>query len=311
MVLQPADPSWESIPIQNPHLESHLEVDEIGVGIALPGRRYITSFDPATGLHIGTFMADNEDEIQRKIKSAASAQKKWKRTTFTQRRRVVRSLMKWLVDNQEVCARVACRDSGKTREQNFTLNNDFLVESSTVIDAALGEILTTCSKMEWLLNHGEAALKPEKRAGNLMMSYKRSEVHYEPLGVVAALVSWNYRTFYLFLSIKCYLNSCRKIALHNSWSPILAAIFSGNGIVLKCSENVIWSTTWFVGAMTECLRACGHDQELIQVVCCYPEQAHALTKSPLIKHITFIGSEEVGRKVCANMSIPFYFSFPS
>jgi hypothetical protein len=35
----------------------------------------------------------------------------------------------------------------------------------------------------------------------------------------------------------------------------------------------------------------------LQTVCCWPEHAEALTKSPLIKHITFIGSEEVGRKV--------------
>lgn len=34
-----------------------------------------------------------------------------------------------------------------------------------------------------------------------------------------------------------------------------------------------------------------------QTVCCWPDQAEALTKSPLIKHITFIGSEEIGRKV--------------
>lgn len=56
-----------------------------------------------------------------------------------------------------------------------------------------------------------------------------------------------------------------RLALHNAWSPILAAIFAGNGIVLKCSENVVWSTTWFVGAITECLRVCGHDPELVQV----------------------------------------------
>lgn len=49
-----------------------------------------------------------------------------------------------------------------------------------VIDAALGEILTTCSKMEWLIKFGEAALRPETRRGNLVLSYKRSEVHYEP-----------------------------------------------------------------------------------------------------------------------------------
>jgi acyl-CoA reductase-like NAD-dependent aldehyde dehydrogenase len=62
-----------------------------------------------------------------------------------------------------------------------------------VIDAALGEIMVTCSKMEWLMARGERALKPENRATNFMQFYKKSQVHYEPLGVVAAIVSWNYR----------------------------------------------------------------------------------------------------------------------
>ena len=62
-----------------------------------------------------------------------------------------------------------------------------------VIDAALGEILTTCSKMEWLIKHGEKAIRTETRPSNLMMFYKKSQVIYEPLGVVSAIVSWNYR----------------------------------------------------------------------------------------------------------------------
>lgn len=64
-----------------------------------------------------------------------------------------------------------------------------------MVDAALGEILTTCSKLEWLLNHGEQYLRPEGRSWNFMLAYKSSEVHYEPLGVVAGLVSWNYRAY--------------------------------------------------------------------------------------------------------------------
>lgn len=62
-----------------------------------------------------------------------------------------------------------------------------------VLDAALGEIITTCSKLDWLINHGERALSPEKRSNNLLMFYKTSYVYYEPLGVVSAIVSWNYR----------------------------------------------------------------------------------------------------------------------
>ena len=55
------------------------------------------------------------------------------------------------------------------------------------------------------------------------------------------------------------------LALHNSWSPIIAALFAGNAVVLKCSEHVIWSTLWFVGAIKECLRACKFNPDLVQV----------------------------------------------
>ena len=108
------------------------------------------------------------------------------------------SLLKWLVDNQELCARVACRDTGKTRAYGSTSSADSglltLEGLHIVLDASFGEILTTCSKLEWLISRGEAALKPEKRGTNMMMFYKKSEVHYEPLGVVAGIVSWNYRS---------------------------------------------------------------------------------------------------------------------
>lgn len=86
-------------------------------------RKFITSYDPATGLHIGTFLADDKEAIELKIERSVEAQKTWKTTSFTQRRRVIRSLLKWLVDNQDVCARVACRDTGKTSTRCASLMN--------------------------------------------------------------------------------------------------------------------------------------------------------------------------------------------
>lgn len=53
--------------------------------------------------------------------------------------------------------------------------------------------------MEWLLKYGEAALRTETRHTNLMLAYKKSVVRYEPLGVVAAIVSWNYRSSQYYL----------------------------------------------------------------------------------------------------------------
>ncbi|KAF8464975.1 Aldehyde/histidinol dehydrogenase [Gautieria morchelliformis] len=256
-----AHPAWQSLAIHSPTLVSHEDDPGLRPPIYFPERSYITCFDPSNGLHLATLPADTAFEIGQKISKAGRAQKAWRKSDWGQRRKVVHSLLKWLVENREVCARVACRDTGKT-----------------MVDAALGEIITTCSKMEWLIKHGERALRPSTRRTPLILIHKSSKVYYEPLGVVAAIVSWNY-------------------PLHNALSPILAALFTGNGIVVKCSENVVWSTSWFVGAVQQCLRICGWDPDLVQLVACWPNDAPALTQSPFIKHITFIGSEEVGRKV--------------
>lgn len=78
-----------------------------------------------------------------------------------------------ILENQEAIAHAACADSGKVR-----------------VDASFGEILATCEKISWTIKQGEAALSPEIRRGNLLMCYKRNEVRCEPLGLVAALVSW-------------------------------------------------------------------------------------------------------------------------
>lgn len=114
--IKAARPTWTGRQLTEPSIDLHLRDPEILPAMVVPGRRWITSFDPSTGFHLGTFVADNETEIQAKILTARKSQQKWKDTTFQQRRRVMRSLLKWLVDNQEACARVACRDTGKTRE---------------------------------------------------------------------------------------------------------------------------------------------------------------------------------------------------
>ena len=71
-----------------------------------------------------------------------------------------------------------------------------LIGSVLVLDAGFGEILTTAAKLDWLLDHGSRILRPETRHSSLLTIYKHAEVHFEPLGVVAALVSWNYRKLY-------------------------------------------------------------------------------------------------------------------
>jgi acyl-CoA reductase-like NAD-dependent aldehyde dehydrogenase len=168
------------------------------------------------------------------------------------------------MENQEEICRVACLDSGKT-----------------MIDASLGEILVTVEKLRWTILHGEKALVPSRRPTNLLMSYKKNTVKYEPLGVVAALVSWNY-------------------PFHNLIGPMISAIFSGNAIVVKASENTAWSAAYFSLIVKGALHVCGHDPHLVQTVTCWPQSAGYLTSHPSISHITFIGSRPIAKLVAAS-----------
>ncbi|CAD6888351.1 unnamed protein product [Tilletia controversa] len=223
----------------------------------------IRAYDPATGLYLGHIPADTPATITAKVARAQAAQREWAQTNFAQRRRFLRTLLKWCVDDAEGIAHVCCRDTGKS-----------------AIDAAFGEILTTCSKLEWTIAHGERVLAPEKRPGNLLLMHKQCWVYHEPIGVVAACVSWNY-------------------PFHNVLGPLIAALFAGNAIVLKASENVAWSSHFFIEAVRTILDRLGFPQDVVQLVTCWPEHADALTTHEDIRHITFIGSEPVGKLVAA------------
>jgi acyl-CoA reductase-like NAD-dependent aldehyde dehydrogenase len=143
--------------------------------------------------------------------------------------------------------------------------------------------LVTVEKLRWTIKHGEDALRSSGRPTNFLMFYKKNEVRYEPLGVVAACVSWNY-------------------PFHNLLGPIISSLFTGNAIVIKGSERTAWSSSYFVGIVQEALKALGHSPNLVQSVACWPAVATHLTSHPDIAHITFVGSRAVAHKVAASAS---------
>ncbi|EEQ40479.1 Aldehyde dehydrogenase family protein [Clavispora lusitaniae] len=240
------------------------------IGLRVNGEpQKIQSYCPATGQFLGTFPCISTDEMDHQIKAASDAQKEWKKSSFVLRKQLLKTINQFILDNQEEIARVACRDSGKTK-----------------LDASMGEIMVTLEKISWIISHGEKALRPSARPGPsslLMGLMKNAEVRYEPLGVVAAIVSWNY-------------------PLHNLIGPVVAALFSGNAIVVKCSEQVVWSSTWFVGMIHAALRSLSISEDLVQLCYCFPENADYFTSHPGLKHITFIGSKPVAHKVLQSAS---------
>ncbi|OLN97265.1 putative aldehyde dehydrogenase-like protein [Colletotrichum chlorophyti] len=242
--------------------EKHSIVQETNVKVS--GTTAVQCYAPATGQFLGFINPSTPASIDRAIDAAHAAQAKWKKTTFRERRRVLRTLLRHVLDNQEAICRAACLDSGKT-----------------MVDAQLGEILVTVEKLTWTLKHGEKALRPSPRPTNLLMAYKRNEVRYEPLGVVGALVSWNY-------------------PFHNLIGPIISSVFSGNGVLVKVSEQTAWSSQYFTSIARGALIAHGHDPALIQTVVCWPQTANHITSHPKISHLTFIGSRPVCFKVAAS-----------
>lgn len=251
----PAQPGWVGPVLDSPQLR-------------IPSQpNTIQCYDPATGYHLGNVLADTPATIDAKVCRAAAAQAGWARSPLAQRRKLMRTVAQWTVRYADDITRVAMRDTGKT-----------------AVDAAFGELLTTAAKAAWLASsEASRALADETRASPLLLAHKVCTVRREPLGVVAALVSWNYPA-------------------HNVLGPALAGLFAGNAVLLKPSEQVAWSAQYFVQAIRACLTAVGADEDLVQLVTCFPEHAEAVTRHPDVAHITFIGSDAIGKKVAAAAS---------
>ena len=90
--------------------------------------------------------------------------------------------------------------------------------------------------------------------------------------------------------------------LHNLFGPVIGALFTGNAIVVKNSEQTAWSSAYFVSIIRSALTACGHDPDLVHAVTCWPQTAGHLSSHPGISHLTFIGSKPVAHEVAKSAS---------
>jgi acyl-CoA reductase-like NAD-dependent aldehyde dehydrogenase len=223
--------------------------------------RTIRCFDPSTRQFLGTVPAMSRDEVHAACGRARAAQEKWAQTTFRERRRVLRVLQDYILDNMDAIARASCRDSGKT-----------------MVDASLGEVLTTCEKIRWTLSSGEAALAPEYRSTSLVTAHKRARVEYHPLGVLGIIAPWNY-------------------PFHNVYGHIISALFAGDAVVIKVSEHTSWSAGYYRDIVHAALRALGHSTDLVQIVTGFGDTGAALVECADIDKIVFTGSAKVGKLV--------------
>lgn len=219
----------------------------------------IHCFDPATRESLGTVPVTSPEDVRRAVMRARDAQKAWRRTSFAQRRRVLARVLDRVLDEDERLVDLVARDCGKTRE-----------------NALMGEIWPVCEKLRWMLNNGEKHLRAETVSSGMLM-HKRARLEFHPLGVVGAIVPWNY-------------------PLQNIMNPAIPALMAGNGFVVKPSEWVAWSSQALVDVLRDALAVEGHDPELVQLVNGFGPTGKALIEAG-VDTVVFIGSVDNGRRV--------------
>lgn len=227
--------------------------------------KVVHMWDPSTLDYFGSKPVMSTEEVNEVVNRARIAQNTWKNSSFKTRKLLMRTMLRYITENQENCARVAVRDSGKT-----------------LLDAIIGEVLVTCEKLAWLADSGEQYLLPEYRSTGRMMMMKKVHVEYIPLGVIGAIVPWNY-------------------PFHNVFNPVSAALFSGNAIVIKVSEYASWSINYYKRIIDACLDSIGAPRDLVQFVVGYGQTGDALVRSGVDK-IIFVGSPSVGAIVARSAS---------
>ncbi len=224
----------------------------------------IACHDPATLESLGEVPALGRAEVKDRVQRAQAAQRAWGQTSFAERRRVLRLLLDYIIEHQAQICRLCSRDSGKT-----------------LADAAMGEIFPVCEKLRYLIDHGEADLRPEQRPSGLLM-HKAARVVYQPLGVVGVICPWNF-------------------PFHNILCPTVPALFAGNAVIAKVSEWTAWSAAEFQAMFDAVLDRAGYPRDLLQIITGDGETGSALVTSGVEK-IFFTGSPENGRRVMAAAS---------
>ena len=223
-------------------------------------QKTIPCFNPASGAKLGEVAAAGVADISRAVDKARVAQQAWAQTTFAQRRAVFSTLLQTILEQMDAICAAVVEDGGKTWE-----------------NAALGEIMTVCNKLRWLIANGEKHLRAEKVDSGGPLLYKKGRIEYRPLGVVACIVPWNYPFQNIFASLA---------------DPLMA----GNAVILKASEAVAWSTQYFQRLLDGVFDQHGISRDTVQIINGYGDAGAALVRSGVQK-ILFIGSVGNGRRI--------------
>lgn len=214
----------------------------------------IQSINPFTGNVVEDFDAHSSAEVEAALQGAAAAQRQWRRVPITDRVKLLTAMAGALRAGKESYARLITEEIGKP-----------ITESRAEIE----KCAATCDF------YAEAAprfLADEAVASNA----SESSIVFDPLGVVLAIMPWNYPFWQFF-----------RFA-----APALAA---GNGAILKHANNVPRSAT----AIEAVMRQAGCPDGLMRTLLVEASEVAGLIADDRIAAVTLTGSTQVGQIVAA------------
>lgn len=214
----------------------------------------ITAINPATGETIRSYPYHTPEVVDAALDAAVNAQRQWKRTPIEERTALVRRIAGVLRANAEKYGRLITLEMGKPLAE------------------AVAEVNKCAWNCDFYADNAAAFLADEPAKSAATESY----VAYDPLGVVLAVMPWNYPLWQFF-----------RFA-----APALAA---GNGIVLKHANNVPGSAL----ACQEILADAGAPEGLMHTLLIDAGNVAALIADDRIAAVTLTGSTEVGALVAS------------
>lgn len=212
----------------------------------------VDSINPATGEKLESFPLHSQVELDRILDAAVAAQREWSVRTFADRAVLMKRAAAYLRENKARFALNATREMGKP------------------IAEAEAEIEKCAWGCDFYADNAETFLADEHIASTASDSY----IAYQPLGVVLAVMPWNFPYWQVF-----------RFA-----AP---ALMAGNAGVLKHASNV----TRCALDIDEVFRESGFPPGVFSVVIVPGAEVKRLIADDRIAAVTITGSEPAGVSV--------------
>jgi succinate-semialdehyde dehydrogenase/glutarate-semialdehyde dehydrogenase len=212
------------------------------------------SINPATGEVIDSFEQMGDNILDRIAQEASAAQDDWQKRLFNDRAELLTNIADILEDRKVAFADLMAREMGKPLPQGKS------------------EIEKCAWVCRYYAENTEQFLEDEVIESDAEKSY----VTFNPLGVILAIMPWNFPFWQLF-----------RFA-----APGLMA---GNGVLLKHAPNV----TGCALAIEEVMHQAGIPEALFRTVVADVEQTQQLITHPDIAAVTLTGSTRAGKAVAS------------